>query len=140
MKRYIDKTRLFDDFNFKLIVINSLLEQNPSFEAELEKNKELYTDKYEWYSNAGPIEEMLEFFEELSLTQQDLDKITDLYFDGGNDIYGLIIPDWDGEDDFFDVHSVHGFENLPNLETVELISMCDEEVLEPMREKGISIE
>lgn len=140
MDIYKDATGLFEDFNFKLVVIDSLLNQSPSFESELEILKEKYVDKFEWYSGSGPIEEMLKFFSNLKLELQDLDKIIELCFDGGNEIYHLIQPDWDGEDSRFDVQSVSGFEHLKNLKRVCYISMCDEEtILNPLSHKGIEI-
>lgn len=69
-----------------------------------------------------------------------MEKIESLCFDGGNEIYHILKPDWDGEDSLFDVRSVEGFQNLTNLKTVDYISMCDPEVLEPFKEAGIEIE
>ena len=140
MDKYIDKTGLFKDYNFKLVVIESLLDKEPSFEDGLTTIQQKYIDNYEWYKGLGPIQEVLEFFSQLQLTQEDLDKVDELCFDGGNEIYHLIQPDWDGEDEEFDVNSVEGFEHLKNLKTVCYISMCDEEILNPMKEKGIAIE
>ncbi|GKS14527.1 hypothetical protein YDYSY3_55270 [Paenibacillus chitinolyticus] len=138
MDKYKDATGLFEDFNFKLVVIDSLLNRSPSFESELEILKEKY-DKFEWYSTSGPIEEMLGFFSNLKLEPQDLDKVIELCFDGGNEIYHLIQPGWDGEDGQFDVQSVSGFEHLKNLKCVCYISTCDEEILNPLSNKGIEI-
>lgn len=140
MNKYIDKMGIFEDFNFKLVVIDALLDKNPSFKNELEALVEEYTENYEWYTDAGPIEEILQFFSELNIEQKDLDKITELCFDGGNEIYGYIQPDWDGEDFSFDVQSIKGFEYIKNLKSVELISMVEEEVLDPMKGQGITIE
>ena len=140
MEKYTDKMGLFEDFNFKLVVIEALLDKEPSFCKDLEALVERYSKNYEWYKGAGPIKELLQFFSELSIEQKDLAKITELCFDGGNEIYGIIQPDWDGEDCYFDIQSVRGFECLKNLQSVVLISMVDEEVLEPMKEHGISIE
>ncbi|WP_082435981.1 DUF6892 domain-containing protein [Desnuesiella massiliensis] len=130
---------IFEDFNFKLVVIDALLDKSPSFQKELESLIEKYTQNYKWYTGAGPIKEMLEFFSELYIEQKDLDKITELCFDGGNEIYGYIQPDWDGEDFFFDIQSIKGVDHIKNLKSVEYISMLDEEVLEPMKERGITI-
>ncbi|RXZ80430.1 hypothetical protein EBB07_18945 [Paenibacillaceae bacterium] len=137
---HVDHTGIFKDFNFKLIVIDAMLEQQPSFKAELERLKEQHTSKYEWYTGAGPIEELLVFFASLPLKQRDLDTVTELSFDGGNEIYHIIQPDWDGEDDLFDVVSVDGFEHLTRLKSVFYASMCQPEVLEPMKSAGIEIE
>jgi hypothetical protein len=124
----------------KILIFDALLDKSPSFQDELNALIEDYTENYEWYSDAGPIEEILEFFADLDIENKELDKITELCFDGGNDIYGFIQPDWDGEDDYFDVKSVKGFKTIKYLKSVELISMVDEEVLEPMKKQGIVIE
>ena len=140
-----DKTGDFTDFNFKLIVVDALLDKNPVFEQELQNLKEKYTNDYwnwseeEFEEKEGLIPEMFEYFANLKLEQNDLAKITALCFDGGNEIYFYLCPDWDGENDLFDVTSVDGFEKLPNLNEVEYISMANEDVLEPFRQKGISI-
>ena len=65
--------------------------------------------------------------------------MTDLAFDGGEEIYFLLMPYWDGESDELDVKSVKGFEQLPNLEKVDYISMCDEELMEAITDAGISV-
>ena len=134
-----DKSGMFEDFNFKLVVINSLLEQEPSFMKELEKLEEEYVDNYEWYAGQGVIPQIEEFFANLVLTKEDLSKVTELFFDGGSDVYLYLLPDWDGEDDWFDVTSVKGFEHLPNLKIVNWSAMCNPEVLEPFKEKGIEV-
>ncbi|GCD12535.1 DUF6892 domain-containing protein [Clostridium tagluense] len=140
MEKYIDKMGIFEDFNFKLVVIEALLDKSSAFQDELEALVEEHTKNYEWYTDAGPIKGILQFFAELNIGQTDLDKITELCFDGGNEIYGYIEPDWDGEDCFFDVQSVKGFEHIKNLKSVQLISMVAEEVLEPIKKQGIVIE
>ena len=141
MKKYTDKTGMFEDFNFKLVVIDALLGESAKFESQLTEMTQKYTDAYEWHAGLEPISEMLEFFSQLVLEQSDLDKITELTFDGGNEIYSLIQPDWDGEDELFDVHSIEGFQHLKNLKRVYYASMCvgEEALLVPMQEKGIDI-
>ncbi|WP_281279645.1 hypothetical protein [Paenibacillus lentus] len=42
MRRYVDETGLFADFNFKLVVIDALLDKAPSFEEELEAMKKAF--------------------------------------------------------------------------------------------------
>ena len=140
MSQYKDKSNLFEDFNFKLIVIDSLLSFKPRFENQLGELKEKYVENYEWCSCKGVINEIVEFFENVNISQDDLDKVEDLCFDGGNEVYFLLQPDWDGEDDIFDIASVKGFENLKNLKKVEYISMCCPKVLEPFTEQGIEVE
>ena len=69
----------------------------------------------------------------------DLDKIDNLFFDGGNEIYHILKPDWDGEDSLFDIVSVEGFQSLKNLETVNYFSMCNPKILEPFKQAGIIV-
>lgn len=134
------KSGMFKDFNFKLVVIEALLDQEPLFLKELTDSKDKYTNNFEWYSGAGPIVEIRNYLEELTLEKSDLEKIECLCFDGGNEIYHILKPDWDGEDSLFDVRSVEGFQNLTNLKTVDYISMCDPQVLEPFKQAGVEIE
>ncbi|UOB77016.1 ybaK/ebsC family protein [Bacillus sp. ZJS3] len=134
------KSEMFQDFNFKLVVIEALLDKEPLFLKELKDLIDKYTNNFEWYAGAGPIVEIRDFLEELTLEISDLEKIESLCFDGGNEIYHILKPDWDGEDSLFDVISVEGFQNLKNLKTVEYISMCYPKVLEPLKQAGIEIE
>lgn len=135
----MDKSGMFKDFNFKLVVIEALLDKEPLFLKELTVLKDKYTNSFAWYSGDGPIVEIKEYLEELTLRTSDLEKIDYLCFDGGNEIYSILKPDWDGEDSLFDVAFVGGFRNLKNLKTVDYISMCDPKVLEPFKQAGIEI-
>ncbi|MFE4038719.1 MULTISPECIES: DUF6892 domain-containing protein [Priestia] len=134
------KSGMFKDFNFKLVVVEALLDQDPLFLKELTDLKDKYMNNFEWYSGARLIVEIKDYLEELSLEKSDLEKVESLCFDGGNEIYHILKPDWDGEDSLFDVLSVEGFQNLKNLKTVDYISMCHLGVLEPFKEAGIKIE
>ncbi|WP_027625635.1 DUF6892 domain-containing protein [Clostridium lundense] len=133
-----DKSGIFEDFGFKLVVINSLLDKETSFTDALEKMNEKYVDTYDT-DGFECIPEMVEFFEDLKLTKEDLLLITELCFDGGEDIYFMIMPNWDGESEEFNVKSVGGFENLLNLKKVEYIAMCSEELMDEFKEKGIEV-
>lgn len=135
----MDKSGMFKDFNFKLVVIEALLDKEPLFLKELTVLKDKYTNSFVWYSGDGPIVEIKEYLEELTLRISDLEKIEYLCFDGGNEIYHILKPDWDGEGSLFDVASVDGFQNLKNLKTVDYISMCSPKVLEPFKHSGIEI-
>lgn len=134
-----DNSNMFEDFNFKLIVIDALLDKECSFENDLNILKEKYVDNYEWHSDDGIIKEILSFFENLVLTEGDLKKVIELCFDGGNEIYLLLQPDGDGEDDIFDIFSVKGFKRLVNLKSVTHISLCDIAVLEPFTKNDIEV-
>lgn len=144
MKKYVDKSGMFEDFNFKLVVIDSIIEnENYSFLNEFEEICEKYDvdelDLDEFEDNI--IEPIANFLENVVLTQEDLDKVEVIVFDGGLEIYERVYIYWDGESDIFNVSSVKGFENLKNLKRVGYISMLeDESLLDIFREKGIEVE
>ncbi len=133
-----DLSGMFEDFGFKLVVISSLLEEETSFSKELEEMKEKYVDEYDG-DGYECIPQMVDYFENLKLTDEDLALVKELVFDGGEDIYFLLMEYWDGESEEFDVKSVKGFEKLPNLERVVYVSMCEEELMEEFRKKGITV-
>lgn len=137
-KMFQDKSGIFEDFGFKLVVINALLEKETSFSEELERMKETYVEPYDG-DGYECIPEMVVYFENLILTEKDLEQVTELSFDGGEDIYFLLMTYWDGESDEFDVKSVKGFEKLPNLKKVDYIAMCDEALMDEFREAGITV-
>lgn len=140
MRPMLDQSGMFADFNFKLVVINSLLDQHPSFEAELDTLKDTYMNPADGFLyREEPIPEVLAFFESLQLTDEDLDKVTRLDFDGGELIYRLLKPDWDGEEELFDVTSVQGAERLKNLRCVYWCAMCEPRLLDVFRNRGIEM-
>ena len=104
----------FPDFNFKLVVISSILNKNPSFLSE-------YEDILYWETNGkkhGFITRgMREAFMNLLLSKKDLEKVTHLCLDRSNELFFKILPDWNGEDSVFDIESLKGIELLPNLAT-----------------------
>ena len=135
---YADKETMFRDFGFKLIVINSLLDKETSFASSLREMEKRYTEDYE-YGTYQCIPEMMKYFKELILTEDDLAQVTSLSFDGGNSIYCYIMPDWDGESDEFDVYSVEDYVLLPNLKEVWYTAMCNPYLMDVFRENGIAV-
>lgn len=133
-----DKSGIFADFGFKLVVINALLDKETSFSEELKKMKETYVDTYEG-DGFECIPEMVAYFENLVLTEKDLEQVTELSFDGGERIYFLLMTYWDGESNEFDVMNVKGFEKLPNLKKVDYIAMCDEKLMDEFTKAGIPV-
>ena len=133
-----DLSGMFEDFGFKLVIINSLLGKETSFVKELEEMKAKYVDKYSGDGyECSP--EMVAYFEKIELTEADLAMVEHLIFDGGEEIYFLLMKYWDGESDEFDVRSVSGFEILPNLKSVEYIAMCPPKLMETFEGAGIEV-
>ena len=67
--------------------------------------------------------------------------VTELYFDGGNEIYAQLIPFWDGESDDFDIESLteEDIRQFPNLKTIDGTAIfMSEKVRNLCKSKGIS--
>src|SRR5688572_1909918 len=89
----------FPDSNFKLVLIDQIL-KNGSFTDRLKElqGSPKYAKNFTGEVDYGePIPEIEDFLKDVKLTDEDLDKITELCFDGGNDVYQIVCPFWDGE-------------------------------------------
>ncbi|MGH1338134.1 MAG: DUF6892 domain-containing protein [Aureispira sp.] len=112
-----------DNFNLKLVLIEALSIQDTSFEqALIQASKE------------GDLELYLRG---ILLTKKQLNSITQLSIDGGNSIYSLLNPLWDGEDDLYELTSINGIEELHNLEAIEVIAMVDPLVEEELHRRNL---
>lgn len=131
----------FTDFNFKLTVIQELMYNQellrPKFDiyefAKTYDKRKIDIDK-EGYE---PIPEVLEYFKKLRIDKKLAKHITEIYQDGGNEIYAQIIPlDWSGTDDIFDIQSADDVVHFPNLKKMTLFSTAPG-LYEELKEKGI---
>ena len=142
--KMVDKSGMFEDFRFKLVVLESLLGKNVSFVDEFKEFTEKLEEKYDDYvfeigNFINPVI-ILKFLENVELTEEDLEKVDEICIGGGLEIYGILCPNWDGEDELFEMKNIKGFEKLKNLKKVIFISCCDEELLDEFRESGIEVE
>lgn len=70
-----DRSKLFQDIGFKLVVIDSLLKKNPSF---IEEYKSVPQEKRE------------AFLENILLTDADMDKVDSIVFSNSLSIYSYL--------------------------------------------------
>lgn len=61
--------------------------------------------------------------------------------DGGNEIYANIIPQWDGEDEYFDLNKITEKElrQFPNLKKATIMSSKYDEVSKVFEDLGIEV-
>lgn len=130
----------FSDFNFKLAIIEELM-----YIKELIKPKfdifefvDFYEEREIDVESEGyePIPEAIEYFKNLEIDKAFAEEITQIYQDGGNDIYMNITPYWDGEDDSFNIEVYDDSKHFPNLKKMTLFSN-DPKVYEELKLKGI---
>lgn len=132
----------FQDFNFKLAVIQRLMyEQNvltPRFDVY--DFVQAYTARQIDIEEEGYdiIPEVRAYFEQLEIPAEMLALIQKIDMDGGDDIYLQLYPFWDGEDDVFNIQSAEDAALLPNLKSVTLFYADDAGILEEFRQRGIA--
>ena len=114
----------FTDFGFKLAVIEELM-----------YTQELLTPKFDvyefakWYTKRDidideegyePIAEVTQYFKNLPIPKRLASKLTEIYQDGGNDVYMNLAPFSGGAVDYWDIESVEDAKHFPNLKEVTL--------------------
>lgn len=138
------------DFNFKLVIIDNLLYNTkpklfPSFEKEYQNilTSNTYKNEFNEIINKCGSDDycssLYEYLKNLKITQEDLDKIESLYFDGGSQIYVDLAPNWDGESELFDVKNIDGIQQLKNLKKVNVFSMTNKTVEEELKKSKYEV-
>ncbi|WP_051507201.1 DUF6892 domain-containing protein [Saccharibacillus sacchari] len=130
----------FADFNFKLAVIEELMyKQNvltPRFDVGVFVQEYALREISIAEEGDRPIPEVREYFERLVLTEEDLSKVTKLVIGSGQQVQLQIIPFWNGEDGWFDVHTLEDLQHLPNLRVLQAIRLLKADSA-PAVERGI---
>ena len=141
-----EKCLQFKNFNFKLAVVQELMYVQEVLKPKFDVYDfcENYTkrdiDPEEYYFEIIP--EVKKWFQDLPIAASLAPLVTELYFDGGNEIYAQLIPFWDGESDDFDIESLteEDIRQFPNLKTIDGTAiLMSEKVKNFCKEKGISL-
>lgn len=141
-----EKCVQFKSFNFKLAVVQELMYVQevlkPKFDVYdfCENYTQRDIDPEEYYFEVIP--EVKKWFQDLPIPASLAPLVTELYFDGGNEIYAQLIPFWDGESDDFDIESLteEDIRQFPNLKTIDGTAiLMSEKVKNFCKEKGISL-
>ncbi|WP_199551524.1 hypothetical protein [Streptomyces sp. N35] len=119
----------FQDFNFKLVVIDELMYGQrvltPAFDLGARLRAQGIGDPASYVLGNGLHEVVLDesrrYFEALEIGDELLARVDELCFDAGLDIYWHCAPAWDGEDDLFDVRSLDDLALLPHLKRVTFV-------------------
>ncbi|WP_455026083.1 DUF6892 domain-containing protein [Oribacterium sinus] len=134
----------FDTLNFKLAIIQVLMYDlhllKPEFDlydfAEQYQGENIDTD------SDIIIEPAKSFFKEMEIPKKLAPYVEMLYMDSGNDVYMNIIPQWDGEDDSFDLNEITlaELQQFPNLKKATLMSSNFDKVKEVFETLNIEAE
>ena len=120
---------LFKDINLKFAVISCLNELNLYID-EAEKIKFAQYDKpsFEELSYDDIVPAVNNYYKNLEINEEDLEKIAEFNPSASNQCYNLLVKEWSGEDDIFDIKSLDGIENLPNLKIFNPFGLLDYKV------------
>ena len=134
----------FDNFNFKLAIIQELMYDlnvlQPEFDiyefAKEYKGEEIDTEI------DTVIEPALEYFKNLQIPKSLAKEVGSFYMDGGNEVYMNIIPQWDGEDGYFDLNDVSLTElrQFPNLTEATILTDDFDKIKKIFDAAGIKVE
>lgn len=134
----------FDNLNFKLAIIQVLMYDlkllKPEFDlydfADQHKGEEIDTESY------TVIEPAMNFFKELEIPKKLATYVETIYMDGGNDVYMHIIPQWDGEDESFDLNEVtlSELQQFSNLKKATVMSCNFDKIKRIFDDAGVDVE
>ena len=133
----------FDNITFKLAIIQVLMYDlevlKPIFNIFdfAEEASELNIDT----ESMEIIQPALEYMMNLPIPKKYAEQVQEIYMDGGNEIYLNLIPQWDGEDDSFDLNevSLKELQQFPNLKQATIISSNFEHVKKTFDKQGVQV-
>lgn len=88
------------------------------------------------------IQPALEYFEKLPIPKEFAEHVKEIDMDGGNEIYMNLIPQWDGEDESFDLNevSVEELNQFPNFKEATIMTSNFDKVKAIFDEAGIDVD
>ncbi|TAI47841.1 DUF6892 domain-containing protein [Flagellimonas allohymeniacidonis] len=133
----------FSDFGFKLSIIQELM-----YNKELLKPKFDLYEFVEWYDKREididkeghrPIPEVTQYFKDLPIPKKYTSDITEIYQDGGNDIYLQLLRYGEGWEDYWDIENTEDAKQFPNLKKA-VLCYAKENVIDEFNKMGIECE
>lgn len=130
----------FTDFNFKLCILQILM-----YEKELLQPKFDIYEFIKWYKKRKidtkeerfePIPEVMDYLKQLPIPLRLAIEVTEIYQDGGNDIYLNTCLGCEGYEDYWDIVSIKDIQHFPNLKKATLC-YAKENVLDQLIQSGI---
>lgn len=133
----------FDTFAFRLAVIEELMYVQkllPPFEL-YDKLYELHADPEGDLRYHGPLLFALRYFKMLRIPVALAERVESLTLDEGNEIYGQLMLEWDGEGSLFDIADVkeHELKQFGNLKQVAVNGLAEPAFVRSLRMQGISV-
>jgi len=111
----------FKNFNFKIAVMNELMYEKALLQPKFDVFEYCEERGIDPYADFGALPQAKKWFKDYPVPANLAEQVSELYLDGGNEIYLQIAPDWDGEDELFDIKNIDAAELAPfiNLKKIE---------------------
>ncbi len=121
LPRAAGETLTFKNFNFKIAVMNELMYEKALLQPKFDVFEYCEERGIDPYADFGALPQAKKWFKNYPIPANLAEQVSELYLDGGNEIYLQIAPDWDGEDELFDVKNIDAAELAPfvNLKRIE---------------------
>ena len=144
LKETDEELLYFENISFKLAIIQVLMYDlevlKPVFNIFnfAEEASELNIDT----ESMEIIQPALDYMINLPIPKKYAEQVQEIDMDGGNEIYMNLIPQWDGEDDSFDLNevSLKELQQFPNLKQATIMSSNFEQVKDIFKSQGIKVE
>ena len=132
----------FTDFGFKVSVIQELMYiqglLTPRFDVyafvDAYTERDIDLEKEGYY----PIPEVTQWFRDLPIPQRLAPYVTELYQDGGDDVYMNLIVHNEGYEEDWDIRSAADVRHFPNLKRM-ILCKCTQQAAEKLRALGIEV-
>lgn len=133
----------FDNITFKLAIIQVLMYDlevlKPVFNIFdfAEEASELNIDT----ESMEIIQPALDYMMNLPIPKKYAEQVQEIDMDGGNEIYMNLIPQWDGEDNSFDLNevSLKELQQFPNLNQATIMTSNFKQVKETFDKQGVQV-
>ena len=143
LKETDEEVLSFENINFKLAIIQVLMYDlevlKPIFNIFdfAEEASELNIDT----ESMEIIQPALDYMINLPIPKKYAEQVQEIDMDGGDEIYMNLIPQWDGEDNSFDLNevSLKELQQFPNLKKATIISSNFEHVKETFDKQGVQV-
>ena len=135
-----EETIEFKDFGFKVAVIHELMYRKKLLQPQFDVHEFV-----EWYSKRKinieaeclePIPEVTQYFKDLPIPKRLTKEVTEIYQDGGNQIYLQLLINGGGDEDYWDIENTEDIKHFPYLKKATLC-YAKEHIVEELNAKGI---
>lgn len=136
----------FKNLGFKLAVMNVLMYEKGLLEPKFDiwEFSETYARRRidpEAEGYDGMIPEAASWFKRYPIPAQLAPEVTEIDMDGGDEVNCQLAPNWDGEDDLFDINAVDEAElrQFPNLKRASVFTTNEHAVVPMFRKCGVEV-